>query len=246
MKTEEEDRSRASKKKQPTKTKSSGPVKSKNDISAPPDLIKKPARKSGGNGRAPINSNVHQQFVQASSGRYTPEAIKQIYNLPITTGELPADVGGRYYFGSRDVFNNGSGRKIELPSQFYGNEFDPINADNVFRHEYAHYFDDLNNTVDSNSGIASEFSANGLSDFPGIGSTPMVTTMSGEPWGGPREAYARVAENPSRYRGLRWLYPQFTDEAFSGRNRFNIPIPPPPLDSARIRKSIINAMNSIP
>jgi len=144
-----------SKKSKPVE-KSTGPVESKVVINKPPELIAN--REQSSRRSAPINSVEHQKFVLASSGDYTPEAIREIYNTPIMKDVASASTP-EY---APQYINGKLTPAINLPVGYFGNGFSPVGARTALSHEYGHHFDFSNNIVDSNPDIESRLASSAL------------------------------------------------------------------------------------
>lgn len=190
----------------------------------PPAPVKKQAGHGGGTDQPKLNSVGHQRFVQASSDYFTPEAIRQIYNIQVQRVPETQTGGDAEYAPTLNV--------IRTNPQFLGANFDPVRTADTMRHEYNHAFDFLNGSLSQTPQFYEDAMQAGMSNFPGMGSTPRL----GNGWGGPIEAYAQGGVNAYDFPTLRKYYPQYTDKAYI--------IPPSPTGYTKDYDEMINNRNT--
>lgn len=141
-----------------------------------------------------------------NSGLYTPQAIEQIRNLPILVN-VPVPGGRASYNANQNVMN--------FPPGYFDAGYDQAAADADMQHELAHYFDYSNGNPSQRPGWAPAANQGTGANFPGVGAKPILSGPWGT-WGGPREQYAYIGEEPQAFPQLRQYYPQFTDQAYQG------------------------------
>lgn len=160
-----------------------------------------------GPGSSPLNTPQHSQYTLAASGWYTPEAMKQIYNVPVWRGNV-----GDYAAASYDPIVTGSYNGLVIPDDFYST-YDPLAANEIIRHEYNHAFDDRTNWRSGEQAFE-DLAHQTVKYFPGMWGQPMIRRPDGSNWGGSDELYADVGNIPFNAPQARSYYPQYTDKAY--------------------------------
>lgn len=162
-----------------------------------------PTRKIAGgyHGQGKIGSVPRTQFYLASSGDYTPDALKQIYRTPTTTTmDLGRDenglVGGEY-----DPKSDSVKLRASLP---------PLWSDFVARHEYGHMFD-IDRTAKTPIPVHNSLSGVLRRAFDNAGNTVQYYAAKDSD----SELRASIAAEPWLYRGVSEHFPEFTPQVWT-------------------------------